>query len=262
MSNYRRKVYNKGRWSDEEKCLFLVGLQRFGRGKWREIGTVLTTRSSVQIKSHGQKLCDKQEQGVDIFAPLKKYYATTNKSTKDDSKKDKPSISHIVSTISSNMNNSNSDWDPFRLDAPGQQQHQQRIFSFTPPTKTKATRDGCDSSAASPFNSLTAASVLCNLRVTIERQEEEERRQKQQQQHNQQTEEVGPKQLVFEKLIDTPSINDTPLSINHVPDWSIADTPSPRQHEVDSTFGPNFLLELYPLSPPTTPARVSPTYPI
>lgn len=36
--------YNKGSWSTEEKLLFLKGLRIFGTGKWKEIGTILTSR--------------------------------------------------------------------------------------------------------------------------------------------------------------------------------------------------------------------------
>jgi hypothetical protein len=39
-----RRDNHKGKWSDEEKLLFLVGLRKFGKGKWKEIGNVLTTR--------------------------------------------------------------------------------------------------------------------------------------------------------------------------------------------------------------------------
>ena len=34
----------EGRWTEGEKLLFLIGLRKYGRGKWKEIGTILTTR--------------------------------------------------------------------------------------------------------------------------------------------------------------------------------------------------------------------------
>ena len=39
-----RREYGKGRWSDEERLLFLVGLRKYGKGKWKEIAKILTTR--------------------------------------------------------------------------------------------------------------------------------------------------------------------------------------------------------------------------
>jgi len=64
-------TYNLGRWSAKEKKLFLEGLHTFGKGRWKKIGQLVTTRSLVQIKSHGQKMVKKLEAGEDIFAPLK-----------------------------------------------------------------------------------------------------------------------------------------------------------------------------------------------
>jgi hypothetical protein len=39
-----RRGYLKGKWSDQEKLLFLVGLRKYGKGKWKQIGKALTTR--------------------------------------------------------------------------------------------------------------------------------------------------------------------------------------------------------------------------
>eukprot|EP00978_Attheya_sp_CCMP212_P001678 scaffold3453_cov54-Attheya_sp.AAC.3 len=38
------RIYNSGRWSAEERYLFLVGLQRFGHGNWKQVGSILRTR--------------------------------------------------------------------------------------------------------------------------------------------------------------------------------------------------------------------------
>lgn len=40
----RRKDFHKGRWSEEEKLLFLVGIRKYGKGKWKEIASVLPSR--------------------------------------------------------------------------------------------------------------------------------------------------------------------------------------------------------------------------
>ena len=43
----RRVKFNTGKWTDAEKKLFLVGLRKFGKGRWKEIATTLTTRCEV-----------------------------------------------------------------------------------------------------------------------------------------------------------------------------------------------------------------------
>lgn len=39
-----REMYNSGAWSEEEKLLFLQGLEKYGFGQWKEIGRTLKTR--------------------------------------------------------------------------------------------------------------------------------------------------------------------------------------------------------------------------
>ena len=36
--------YNTGRWARSEKKLFLEGLRRYGKGRWKQIGKVVKTR--------------------------------------------------------------------------------------------------------------------------------------------------------------------------------------------------------------------------
>lgn len=36
--------YNQGKWSDKERLLFLSGMRVYGLGRWKEIGTILTSR--------------------------------------------------------------------------------------------------------------------------------------------------------------------------------------------------------------------------
>ncbi|KAG7346469.1 Myb-like DNA-binding protein [Nitzschia inconspicua] len=59
-----------GRWTQDEKLLFLLGLKRFGKGRWKKMSVYLPHRSLVQIKSHAQKVIKRQEAGEDIFQKL------------------------------------------------------------------------------------------------------------------------------------------------------------------------------------------------
>lgn len=55
--------HNKGSWTDDEHRLFLEGLEKFGRSKWREISEYVGTRSRIQVASHSQKYFAKSDQG-------------------------------------------------------------------------------------------------------------------------------------------------------------------------------------------------------
>ena len=59
-----------GRWTPDEKILFLHGLKIFGKGRWKKISIYLPQRSLVQIKSHAQKVLKRQEAGENIFRRL------------------------------------------------------------------------------------------------------------------------------------------------------------------------------------------------
>jgi hypothetical protein len=39
-----RHPYDQGKWSNQERLLFLKGMRVYGLGRWKEIGTILTSR--------------------------------------------------------------------------------------------------------------------------------------------------------------------------------------------------------------------------
>jgi len=67
----RSRSSRSGRWTPDEKLLFLHGLKVYGRGRWKKIRQFLPTRTLIQIKSHAQKVLKREESGDDIFIPLR-----------------------------------------------------------------------------------------------------------------------------------------------------------------------------------------------
>lgn len=63
-----------GRWTPDEKILFLYGLRMFGKGRWKKMSVYLPQRSLVQIKSHAQKVLKRQQAGENIFRRLEENY--------------------------------------------------------------------------------------------------------------------------------------------------------------------------------------------
>ncbi|EEC50126.1 predicted protein [Phaeodactylum tricornutum CCAP 1055/1] len=59
--------HRTGRWTLDEKILFLYGLRKFGKGKWKKMSAYLPNRSLVQIKSHAQKVLKRIDQGEHVF---------------------------------------------------------------------------------------------------------------------------------------------------------------------------------------------------
>lgn len=59
-----------GRWSQDEKLMFLYGLSLFGKGRWKKIHAYVPDRSLVQIKSHAQKVLKRLDAGENVFRKL------------------------------------------------------------------------------------------------------------------------------------------------------------------------------------------------
>ncbi len=55
-----KKPFKQG-WTKEEHLLFLQGLEKFGKGSWKEIAQFVGTRNATQIQSHAQKYFLRQE---------------------------------------------------------------------------------------------------------------------------------------------------------------------------------------------------------
>jgi hypothetical protein len=53
--------YKKG-WSKHEHLMFLLGLERHGRGSWKQISAIVRSRTPTQIQSHAQKFFLRKEQ--------------------------------------------------------------------------------------------------------------------------------------------------------------------------------------------------------
>jgi SHAQKYF class myb-like DNA-binding protein len=54
------RLVREGRWSKEEHTLFLAGYERYGRS-WKDIASLIRSRSSEQVRTHAQKYFQKQQ---------------------------------------------------------------------------------------------------------------------------------------------------------------------------------------------------------
>lgn len=57
------KMWNNGRWTDQEHLIFLAWVIEFGRD-WKKIEFYVQTRSSSQARSHAQKVLKKMDRNA------------------------------------------------------------------------------------------------------------------------------------------------------------------------------------------------------
>ncbi len=50
-----------------------------GRGKWKEIATLIPTRSTIQVKTHAQMVMKRVEAGEDVFAEYEETLAPNSR---------------------------------------------------------------------------------------------------------------------------------------------------------------------------------------
>mmetsp|Transcript_16053 Transcript_16053/g.34768 ORF Transcript_16053/g.34768 Transcript_16053/m.34768 type:complete len:171 (-) Transcript_16053:111-623(-) len=81
VTSLSKSAIKSGRWTVEEKATFLKGLKMFGKGKWKEIATMIPTRSTIQVKTHAQQIIKRVEAGEDIYAYLESQPTTASTTT-------------------------------------------------------------------------------------------------------------------------------------------------------------------------------------
>lgn len=59
-----KKVSFRQGWTREEHIRFLLGVQKYGKGNWKSISKIVTTKSPKQVQSHAQKYFLRQQQQV------------------------------------------------------------------------------------------------------------------------------------------------------------------------------------------------------
>lgn len=96
--------------SDKQFC----NIQHSGRGKWKEIATLIPSRSTVQVKTHAQMVMKRVEAGEDVFEDLR--HLTTEQSTEvlRDDCKSIPTTSAMNVKIKSNRSCRDKVMKPFQ----------------------------------------------------------------------------------------------------------------------------------------------------
>ena len=94
LDSHIKKSQNEGRWSNEEHCKFLEGLELYGV-KWKKYRNIIESRTLSQVRSHAQKfflkmkLCKDENLGIDF----------TSNSIRN--------IGDMINQIKNNKNNNN-----------------------------------------------------------------------------------------------------------------------------------------------------------
>lgn len=75
------KMWNNGRWTDQEHLIFLAWVIEFGRD-WKKIEFYVQTRSSSQARSHAQKVLKKMDRNA-IYKEINMLKSKLNFKAKD-----------------------------------------------------------------------------------------------------------------------------------------------------------------------------------
>mmetsp|Transcript_27552 Transcript_27552/g.75862 ORF Transcript_27552/g.75862 Transcript_27552/m.75862 type:complete len:409 (-) Transcript_27552:816-2042(-) len=73
------KGISTGRWTDSEHQAFLRGLHLYGR-EWKKVASMISTRTSSQVRSHAQKYFTKMQRDQDAFMMFSNAAATGSSS--------------------------------------------------------------------------------------------------------------------------------------------------------------------------------------
>jgi len=67
--------YKYGRWTDSEHHQFIRAMLKLGKNNWKKLEEEIPTRSSVQIRSHGQKFLEKLLKKYNILSKTLDFFS-------------------------------------------------------------------------------------------------------------------------------------------------------------------------------------------